>query len=36
LRQRREEDEDMEMDPVDALPIKTLKGELVYNNGKRS
>lgn len=36
LRPRREEDEDMVVDPVDALPIKTLKGELVYNNGKRS
>lgn len=24
----------MEVDPVDALPIKTLQGELVYNKGK--
>ncbi|GJN13150.1 hypothetical protein PR202_ga31488 [Eleusine coracana subsp. coracana] len=36
LRPRREEDEDMEVDPVDALPIKTLKGELVYNNAKKA
>jgi nucleolar complex protein 3 len=35
LRPRRE-DEDMEVDRVDALPIKTLTGELVYNNGKLS
>ncbi|GJN31797.1 hypothetical protein PR202_gb20241 [Eleusine coracana subsp. coracana] len=36
LRPRREEDEDMEVDPVDALPIKTLNGELVYNNAKKA
>lgn len=32
-RRPREEDDDLEVDPVDALPIKTLQGELVYNKG---
>ncbi|KAJ1296688.1 hypothetical protein BS78_01G321300 [Paspalum vaginatum] len=32
----REEDDDLEVDPVDALPIKTLQGELVYNRSKKA
>ncbi|XP_062215324.1 nucleolar complex-associated protein 3 [Phragmites australis] len=32
----RREDDDLEVDPVDALPIKTLQGELVYNNAKKT
>ena len=30
----REDDDGLEVDPVDALPTKTLQGELVYNRGK--
>ncbi|TVU46545.1 hypothetical protein EJB05_06086 [Eragrostis curvula] len=36
LRPRRQQDEDMEVDPVNALPIKTLQGKLVYNNAKKA
>ncbi|WVZ86416.1 hypothetical protein U9M48_033198 [Paspalum notatum var. saurae] len=32
----REEDGDLEVDPVDALPIKTLQGDLVYNRAKKA
>jgi len=36
LRRPREEDGDLEVDPVDALPIKNLQGELVYNRAKKA
>ncbi|WVZ57288.1 hypothetical protein U9M48_007693 [Paspalum notatum var. saurae] len=32
----REEDDDLEVDPVDALPIKTLQGDIVYNRAKKA
>uniref|UniRef100_A0A0D9VG24 Nucleolar complex protein 3 homolog n=1 Tax=Leersia perrieri TaxID=77586 RepID=A0A0D9VG24_9ORYZ len=35
LRPKSNKDEDLEVDPVDALPVKTLQGELVYNNAKK-
>ncbi|KAG2540058.1 hypothetical protein PVAP13_9NG527700 [Panicum virgatum] len=35
-RPREEEDGDLEVDPVDALPIKNLQGELVYNRAKKA
>ncbi|CAN6312332.1 unnamed protein product [Urochloa humidicola] len=36
LRPPREEDDDLEVDPVDALPVKTLQGDLVYNRAKKA
>lgn len=33
LRPKNHDDDDFEVDRVDALPVKTLQGELVYNNG---
>nr|CAB3500486.1 unnamed protein product [Digitaria exilis] len=35
-RRPQEEDGDLEVDPVDALPVKTLQGELVYNRAKKA
>ncbi|NP_001183025.1 uncharacterized protein LOC100501347 [Zea mays] len=32
----REDDDYLEVDPVDALPTKTLQGELVYNRAKKA
>ncbi|KAF0892020.1 hypothetical protein E2562_012493, partial [Oryza meyeriana var. granulata] len=31
-----QDDDDLEVDRVDALPVKTLQGELVYNNAKKA
>ncbi|XP_006660073.1 nucleolar complex protein 3 homolog [Oryza brachyantha] len=36
LRPKKDDDADLEVDRVDALPVKTLQGELVYNNAKKA
>uniref|UniRef100_A0A0E0HRC3 Nucleolar complex protein 3 homolog n=1 Tax=Oryza nivara TaxID=4536 RepID=A0A0E0HRC3_ORYNI len=36
LRPKNHDDDDFEVDRVDALPVKTLQGELVYNNAKKA